>query len=446
MSDLLDIAQRIVGWARDGEQVEAFVVRSRDVEIRVDGGDVEQLSSAEALGAGIRVIADHRQGFAYAGSLDEDGLAEVLDEARDNLTFGTADEAFGLAAPDGVAPADIDTYREALAAAPTDAKIALVVDLEQRIKGSDPRIRAARYVDYGDSISEVAVATTTGIAIERRAGSCSVSAMSIAGEGDETQTGFGFSVGRTLEEIDLEAAARDTIERAVRMLGARKPATRRLTVLLDPMVTAQFLGVAGSMLSGEAVLKGRSPFADRAGEEIASPVVTLADDPTVVEAFTATTHDGEGLATRRNVLIDAGVLRGFNHNAYTARRMGTASTGSASRGFKTVPGVGCRALQLALGTKTQAEMIAGIDEGLLVQDVSGLHSGVNPVSGDFSAGAEGLVIRNGQLAEPVREITIGSTIQRMLQDVVEVGNDVDWLPMNAHGVSVAIADVTMSGS
>ena len=446
MTDLLDVAQRIVGWARDGEQVEAFVVRSREVEIRVDGGDVEQLSSAEALGAGIRVIADHRQGFAYAGSLDEDGLAEVLDEARDNLTFGTPDEAFGLAEPDGVSPADIDTYREALATAPTDAKIALVVDLEQRIKSGDPRIRAARYVDYGDSISEVAVATTTGIAIERRGGSCSVSAMSIAGEGDGTQTGFGFSVGRTLDDIDLEAAARDAIERAVRMLGARKPSTRRLTVLLDPIITAQFLGVAGSMLSGEAVLKGRSPFADRVGEEIASPIVTLVDDPTVAAAFSAATHDGEGLATRRNVLIDAGVLSGFNHNAYTARRMGTASTGSASRGFKTVPGVGCRALQLTLGTKTQAEMIAGIEEGLLVQDVSGLHSGVNPVSGDFSAGAEGLVIRNGQLAEPVREITIASTIQRMLQDVVEVGKDVDWLPMNAHGVSVAIADVTMSGS
>jgi PmbA protein len=220
-----------------------------------------------------------------------------------------------------------------------------------------------------------------------------------------------------------------------------------LAVVLDPWVTAQLLGIIGFTLSGEAVLKGRSLFADRLGESVASPRFTLVDDPTDIRAFTATDTDGEGLATRRNVLIDGGVLQRFVHNAYSARRAGTVSTGSAVRGgFKSTPGVGTQAVSLLPGTQSQAELLASVGEGILIADVSGLHSGVNPVSGDFSTGAEGLRIRNGELAEPVREFTIASTLQKMLQDITAVGNDVEWLPMSAAGVSVAVSDVTVSGA
>ena len=180
---------------------------------------------------------------------------------------------------------------------------------------------------------------------------------------------------------------------------------------------------------------------------MASAVVTLVDDPTNPLAYTATEIDGEGLATRRNALIDGGVLNSFVHNTYTARRAGTRSTGNAVRGgFKGTPGVGCLALQLAPGTRDQAELIADVDDGVLIQSVQGLHSGVNPVSGDFSTGADGLLIADGQLGGPVREFTIASTLQRMLLDVVEVGGDVEWLPMRAAGVSLVIRDVTMSGA
>ncbi|HEX6659894.1 MAG TPA: metallopeptidase TldD-related protein, partial [Ilumatobacter sp.] len=190
-----------------------------------------------------------------------------------------------------------------------------------------------------------------------------------------------------------------------------------------------------------------SPFADRLGEEVGSPLVTLVDDPTNPLAYTATDVDGEGLAARRNVLIDGGVLQMFVHNSYSARRAATVSTGNAVRGgFSGTPGVGALALQLEPGTRSQEELIAGLDDGLLIQSVQGIHSGVNAISGDFSTGAAGLLIRNGQVAEPVREFTIASTLQRMLLDIVEVGGDVDWLPMRAAGVSLVVNDVTMSGA
>ena len=174
--------------------------------------------------------------------------------------------------------------------------------------------------------------------------------------------------------------------------------------------------------------------------------VTLIDDPTDVCAFTASATDGEGLATRRNVLIAGGRLDRFVHNSQTARRAGTVSTGSAVRGYSSTPGAGVRAVSVVPGALSQADLVAGIDDGILIQGVSGLHSGVNPVSGDFSTGAEGIRIRGGEMAEPVREFTIASTIQRMLLDIEAIGCDLQWLPMKAAGVTLVIGELTISGT
>jgi PmbA protein len=395
----------------------------------------------------VRVIADGRQGFAYAGTFDEAVLGEALADARDNAAFGTHDEHLGLAEPDGFPVAELQLYDPALLAFATDAKIELALELERAALAAEPRIVGIEAAEYVDGVQQYAIVSTAGIRASGRETGCYLSVSTLAEQDGDTQTGYGWSVGRRPDQLDVGRAATDAAERATRLLGATKPATDRLTVVLAPYVTAQLLGIIGSTLSGEAVLKGRSLFADRLGDEVAPAWFTLVDDPTVIDAYTASVLDGEGLATRRNVLIGDGVVRGFLHNAYTARRTGVRSTGSAVRGgFKSTPGVGAQALTLLPGTASQAELVAGIEHGLLVQDVSGLHSGVNTVSGDFSTGAEGLMIRGGALAEPVRELTIASTLQKMLHDTVAVGNDLEWLPMNAAGVTLVVDDVTLSGA
>jgi PmbA protein len=211
-------------------------------------------------------------------------------------------------------------------------------------------------------------------------------------------------------------------------------------------VTAELLSIIGGTLSGEAVLKGRSLFAQREGEAVAAPAVTLVSDPTDAGAFGAGRYDGEGLARRRVPLVEGGVLRGFLYDTYSGRRAGKASTGSASRSATTPPGVGAPALTLRPGDRTQHELVASVTDGVYVQDVSGLHSGVNPVSGDFSVGATGLVIRDGAFAEPFREATIASTLQRMLLDVTAVGSDHEWLPMGPAGLTLVIDGVSLGGS
>jgi len=444
--ELLAIGDSIIAGARPGEAVEAVITWSRDTEARAYDGEIEAFTSAESAGVGVRVVADGQLGFAYAGSLDPDIVGEVLEEARDNATFATADPTAGIAEPDGVAIPTLELTDERLIGALTDDKLALVLKLEARVRELDDRIVGVESVDYGDTHSIGAVVSTAGIRTATVETACSLVASVLAADGDDMTTGFGFSVGRHPGSLDLEQCAVDAVNRAVRMIGATPMPTQRCTVIFDPWVTAQFIGIVADMFSGDSVVKGRTPFGDRLGEMVASEVVTLVDDPTDARHWGATDTDAEGLASRRTPLIEAGRAKAFLHDSTTARQAGATSTGSAVRnGYRSTPVPGAQAIVLQPGTATPDELLALVGDGVLVQEVSGLHSGVNPISGDFSTGIEGVRIRNGRLAEPIREVTIGSTIQKMLTNVVAVGNDLEFFPMEAAGVSLVISDVTISG-
>jgi PmbA protein len=444
-NELADLAAKVAAEAVAGEQVEAFVGSSTSTSVRVHGGEIESLTQASSSGIGVRVVRDGRQGFAYAGSLDPAVIAEVLADARDNATYAEPEEWVGLAEPDGVTPVELDLWRDALADMPTDRKVALALELERAVKARDPRVTGVRVAAWGDGSGIGAVATSTGILVTGRSTFCHLSVQALATDGDETKTGYGVSVGRQPEDVDLAEAADDAADRATRLLGAVQPASGTVTLVLEPRMAATLLGVVAGTLNGESVLKGRSPFADRVGEAIASPLVTLVDDPTDPASLGADTHDGEGLATRRIPLIEAGVLAGFLHNTMTGRRAGVPSTASAVRGFRSTPGVGAQALAIATGEGTLDELIAGVDHGVLVQSMTGLHSGVNPVSGDFSVGVEGLMLRGGARAEPIREATVASTLQRLLLDVAAVGGEREWTPGGTGAAALVIPGVTLSG-
>ncbi len=446
--DLVALAERVAGWAATGEDVEVYVARGTETEVRAYDGEVESLTSATSAGIGIRVVVDHRLGFAWAGSLDESVLGETLAEARDNARFATADEHVQLAVPDGVEAVPVELWDPGLAGVATSAKVELALALEAMARGSDPRIRQVDSADYGDVSAEAALVSTTGIRSSTRKTSGYLSVGVIAGEGDGSQTGGGYSVGRGFDGLDPDRACQDAVTRAVRLLGATKGPSGRSTVVFDRRMATTLLGIVSSALSGEAVAKGRSFFAGRIGELVGHPGLTLVDDPTDPRAYGAAAYDAEGLACRRNVLVDSGVLQGFVYDTVSGSRAGVASTGSAVRGgYAGTPGPGCRALTLAPGPEGYDEdgVLAAVGEGLFIQSMTGVHSGVNPVSGDFSVGAEGLMIRDGKLAEPVREITVASTLQRMLLSLVAVGADVEWLPSIAAGQTVAIGDMQVSG-
>jgi len=452
MSDLLALASSVVEKAQAGEGMEVYVVRGSETEVRAYEGTVESLTSADSSGVGIRVVLEgteeegSRLGFAWAGSLDPAVIEAALADARDNARYATPDPDVVLARPDGASVVEQDLWDDGVTATPMEDKIALALELERATRAADNRVRQVSSADCSDERAEMARPSTTGIRSSARRTTAFVSVDAIAGVGADTQTGTGFSVGRAPADLDPDEAMGEAVQRATRLLGAQKAQSGRYTVVFDPRVVSTLLSVMASALSGEAVVKGRSFFAGRIGESVANAAVTLVDDPTDSRAFSASTYDAEGLACRRNVLISDGMLRMFVFDTVSARRAQMQSTGSAVRGgFAGTPSAGCRALVLQPGTKGAEDILASVGDGLYVQSVTGIHSGVNTVSGDFSVGAEGLMIRAGALAEPVREVTVASTLQRMLQSIVEIGGDLRWLPGSAAGQTLAIADMQLSG-
>ena len=444
--ELLEVGRSLVAGAQPGEDLEVAVSHSRSTTVRVYDGRVESFTSAENLAIGIRVLRDGRQGFAHAGSLAPDVVADVLAEARDNVAFAEPDPCVGLAQPDGVEPVEQDLWHEEALSFPTEEKVALAVEVERAVKGRDKRISGIRTASFSDSAGAFALVSTAGIEASNRATSASLSVQALARDGERNQTGFGWDAARTPGRLDLERIVGRAVGQAVDLIGATKPASTRLDLVLDPYQAATVLGLVAGTLTADRVLKGRSPFVDRVGEQVGSSLLTMVDDPTDPRSLGADVHDGEGLACRRNELVVDGVLRGFLYDSYNGRKAGTGSTGSAVRGTRGLPSPGLQALAVRPGSGSLDDLIAGIERGLLVFSLAGLHSGVNPVSGDFSVGVEGRMIRDGSLAEPVSECTLGSTLQRLLLDVSRVGGDLQHLPSGVSTPSLVVSGVALGGS
>lgn len=446
LEDLLGAADRLVAGAAPGEEVEVMLGRGASTTVRAHGGEVESLTSAGSTGAGIRVVREGRVGFAHCGSIDRDVLEDTLAEARDNCRFAEPDDANGLATDDGVAVTPQDMFEEAVVAFPVEDKVKLALEVERRVTTADPRVTTARTTTYGDGWGQVVLVSTAGMRRSSEHTSCSVGTQPLANADGETQVGWGSDAARRPAELDIDKVVADAVDRATKLLGATKPDSGRMSILLEPRLAVGLLGIAASMFSAEAVQKGRSPFADRLGEQVASQCVGLVDDPTRSESLGADEFDGEGLATRANPLIVGGRLDRFLYDSTTARRGGAASTASAVRGLRSAPTPGPQVLVMEPGDRSHEELLAGIELGLAVESFAGLHSGVNPTSGDFSVGANGLMIRNGELAEPVQELTVASTLQRLLADVAEVASDFEWLPSGSGAASMRIDGVSISGA
>ena len=280
---------------------------------------------------------------------------------------------------------------------------------------------------------------------------CYVYLSAHARRGDDVQTAMGLVSGREPGELDAEAAGLEAATKAAGLLGAAPCPSGRYTVVFDREVAAAVLSVIAQALSAEAVQKGRSLFAGRVGEQVAAAQVSLVDDGLHPEGMATAIFDDEGVPHEKTPLIEQGVLRGFLQNSYTARKAGDGarSTGNASRGsYRAAPGVAPTNLVLASGAGTLQELFSRVDRGVYVVNVIGLHSGANPVNGQFSVGATGHLIEAGVRGRPVREITIASDMLSLLANVVDRADDGRWIPMYGSVLtpSVAIADVTVSGT
>jgi PmbA protein len=403
------------------EAAEVFLSSGTEFSVKVFNREIDSVVSAESRGVGIRTLQDTRVGFAYTSDLSLASLDALADEALRNGRYNHADEANQLPPVAAAEPLD-NLYSPGLDRIDPQRKIQFALDLERLTTSSDPRVKRVSDSVYTDGSGHVELANSLGLdaVFDRTVAYAMVEA--IAEQDSEMQSGYAFTYGRDLDALKLEATAKEAAERAAGLLGAARVPTAKVPVVLDPYAGAMILGLLTNSFSGDAVLKRRSLLAGKVGQAVASGIVSIIDDARLPDGLASRPFDGEGVPTRRNELVKAGILQGFLHNTYTARRSGAVSTGSAVRSYKSVPEVGVSNLVLQPGSQSRMELLRRVGEGLYVAQLHGLHT-VNTVSGEFSLGLTGHWIRGGELAQPVRELTIAGNLIELLQKVIGLAND-----------------------
>jgi PmbA protein len=450
-ADLEELARRAAEAAATAgaSDAEAWAEGSRSREVRVHAGEVESLTEASGRGVGIRAWIGARTGYAYGTDLSEAGLTELAEAAVGAARVADEDESAGAPEPSGETTEIPGLYDEGVAASETAEVIELAKRIERVALDRDSRVTGVEEVVYVDEDSNAAIATSRGVSGAFGASAAYSFLQAMATQDSEVQTGLGFGVARSPRDLDSGEIGAEAGDEASSMLGATKPESRTCPVVLSDRVAASFAGFIGGALSADEVQRGRSPFADRLGDEVASSALRIADDGTDPGGLASAPFDGEGTPRGRTPLLADGKLLAYLHDSYTARRGGATSTGNASRAsYRSPPSVSPSNLMIEPGELSFEELLERAGDGVYITEVAGLHSGVNPVTGRYSVGATGKAIRGGELAEPLREFTIAGELLETLAAVQAVGSDVRWVPFggSVHSAPILVGEMAIGGS
>jgi len=429
-TDLRDLAQDIVRRAMKGGATAAeCVVREGDeFSTLVRLGQVETLKESGSKSIGVRVFFGQRAASTYSSDFSREGLDRMIKSALE-LSKITSEDPFGgipEAEQLGSLSGDLDLYHEDVYSLPGPERIDYARRAEKAALDFDPRIKNSEGGSFDAATGHKVLANSHGFVGEYRRSYCSVAAVPIAQTEDGAmQRDYWFSVARTLKKLESpEHVGKVAAERTLRRLGARKVKTAHVPVVFDSMVSSSIIEHIFEGVNGDSVYRGASFLAGKLGQKIAGDNVNVIDDGTTHGGFGTSPFDGEGVPTRRTVVVENGVLKSYLLNTYTAKKLGMQTTGNASRGLAGTPGIGPGNYFLQPGARTPKELIAGIKEGLYVTEFLG--HGANLVTGDYSRGASGLWISGGELAYPVEEITVAGNLKEIFFNISEIGNDLEF--------------------
>ena len=426
---------------------EAGLGSVRSLSVRVNGGAVESVKQSATRGLGLRVLVGGAQGFVTSTDLSPASLDDLAGHAVALARFSTPDEANAFPTPeeaDDGPPPDLGLVDPAVLELPAERCIAMALELERVALACDPRIR--RTDGAGVSRRDARSVLVNSHGLVRREADASVSAgvAPLAEDGPaKQQSGWYGMVKCWLDQLESpEAIAREAARRALARVGARPVPTARVPVVLSPDIAAAWLGDLFDAFSGESQLRRTTWLTASPGETIASPLVTLVDDGRMPRGVGSSAYDGEGIPTRRNVLIERGRFATILYDHYHARRAGTRSTGSAVRGYASTPAIGSTNLFLEAGRERPEAILARVERGLYVDDQGSY--GFNPTTGDYSYQAQGFWVEKGVKVFPVEGVTVAASALDMLRGVAAVGSDLRFLGSTA-SPTLLIAEMTVSG-
>jgi len=429
-TDLKSLAQEIVTRAmQQGATSAECVIREGDeFSTLVRLGQVETLKESGSKAIGVRVFFGKRSANTHSSDFSRKGLDRMLSSAVELAKITSEDPFAGIPEPEqlGSIPGELDLYSADVYSLPGEERIAYARRAEKAALDSDPRIKNSDGGSFDAATGHKILANSHGFLGEYRRSYCSVSAVPIAQE--ETgamQRDYWYSVARSLGRLESpEHVGQVAAKRTLRRLGARKVKTQKVPVIFDPLVATSILEHIFEGVNGDSVYRGASFLAGKLGQKIAETGVTLIDDGTMVGGFGTSPFDGEGVPTRRTVVIDQGVLNSYLLNTYTAKKLKLKTTGNASRGLAGTPGIGPGNYFLKPGSRTPQQLIGDVQEGLYVTELLGM--GVNLVTGDYSRGASGMWISKGELAYPVEEITVAGNLKDIFMNISEVASDLEF--------------------
>jgi PmbA protein len=438
---LLDAARRHGATAAD-----VVVAEGDALEAGVRLGETERLKQARQKHLGLRVFINERSAITSSADFAGEALERLAEDTCALARVIAPDPFSGLPDADHLAKTipDMDLYDPEVAAVTAEHAIAAAQEAEQAALAADPRVTNSEGASFTSSTGRLVYASTLGFLGEYRDSNVSLSVVPVASDNGAMQRDYWYSVQRKLARLEGAAdIGRRAAARAVRRLGARSVQTCEVPVVFDPETASSLLRNLAGAVSGYALYKGMSFLIGKLGERIAPEWVTVVDDGTIADGLGSKPFDGEGLATRRTVVVDRGILASYLFDTYSAKKLNSRSTGNAARAVAEAPRAAPTNFILQPGTTSPEQIIRSVQRGLYVTELIGF--GVNPVTGDYSRGAVGQWIENGELAYPVEEITIAGNLLKMYDAIEVVGTDLEF----RHSVvapTVKIARMTVAGS
>lgn len=406
---------------------EAMVVESSEFSVGVRLGEIEKLKDATSNLLGLRVLWEGRQATLSTSDFSEDALEKLAIEATELAQITSVDNQLCL--PDASEFAtdwpDLEIYDTATVQIPTDKKIALGLAVEAAAKNTDPRIVNFDGGGFDTTSRGIIMANSLGFVGSYETTSCSLAIMPIALENGKMQQDYWYDRKRNISNLEsAESIGRRAAERALRKLGARKVKTQQVPIVFDQRVASSLLGDIFQAISGDTIMRKSSFLVGKLEEKIGSDLLTIIDDGRMLGAIGSCPFDSDGLPTQRTVVFENGKLNSYLLNTYTAKKLGLKSTGNAARGPNGTPSVTSNNFFIQAGKTSPKDIISSVKNGFFVTDLLGF--GVNIVTGDYSRGAAGIWIENGELTFPVEEVTIAGNLKNMLREIEMVGNDLDF--------------------
>jgi len=430
------------------KEFELFSLNNQEFEVMVSKGEIERYKDAGSGGASFKVIKDGKCGYSFTEKYDSENVKKLIDDALENLGIIETDDRDYIFSGNG-SYTEMADYQKSFEKEDANKKINMAVDLEKRILEGDSRIKMVTNCMYMNFSSSVKLSNSRGLEVNHINGGGGMYAMAVAKENESSKSGFTFSFVDNPEKLDIEKLASQAIEETVGKLGAKPVSSGKYRAIIRRDVFGSFLSLFVRMISAEAVQKGFSLFKDKLGQKIFSENINISDLNYYKGSMFNTPFDSQGVPTHAKNLVKNGVLQTYLHSLKTANKDGVAPTGNAfRRSYKGKENISSINLVLEKGNTDYDSLKTELGNGIIITDVQGMHSGANPVSGDFSLGAEGYMIENGKITFPVEQITIAGNLIDLFSSITAIGNDVEVAPEFSQGIytpSILINEIEVAG-